>query len=157
MQEAFARVAVEWAGFVASDELPARTARRRWIADVLVRVARRLRDKAYRDRGHAPYGLERAADVVGTPSHEGPVAARELLRGLEAATTAERWRMWVAHEVDAVAVPEIARQEGRAVATVYNQLRLARRDLAAALERDTATAAGPLVPRGGWGSRKRRG
>ncbi len=156
VQEAFTRVAVEWGAFVAPDELPARTARRRWIADLVVQSARRIRSKAERTRARVPYRLEQAANVVGTASHEGPIAARELLRALEGATTAERWRMWLAHEVDEVEVAEIARQEGRQVATVYNQLRLARRDLAAALGRELATGSGPLVPRGGSGRRKPR-
>jgi len=147
VQEAFTRAAIEWAAFVPSAELPAQTARRRWLADLLVQLARRLRGKADRARARAPYGLDRAAHVIGAQSHEGPIAAREQLRRLQGATTPERWRTWVSHEVDQVAVSEIARQEGCAAATVYNHLRLARRDLAAALGREAATAAGPLVPR----------
>lgn len=156
VQEAFTRAAIEWATFTAPDELPAHTARRRWLADLLVQAARRLRGKADRLRARAPYGLERAANVIGAESHEGPIAAREQLRRLRVATTPERWRMWVSHEVDNTSVAEIARQEGRPVATVYNHLRLARRDLATALGREAATATGPLVPRAPQGGRKPR-
>jgi len=149
VQEAFTCAAIEWESFVAPDDLPAQTARRRWLAQLLVKVARRLRDKAQRTRARAraPYGLERAAAVIGAASHEDPIAARELLRSLGSATSPERWRMWVSREVDDIPVPEIARQEGRPVATVYNCLRLARRDLARALRREAAVAAGPLVRR----------
>lgn len=59
-----------------------------------------------------------------------------------------RWRIWVSHEVDGVSVAEIARRDGLSIATVYNHLRLARRDLAAALGREAATGTGPLVRRG---------
>jgi RNA polymerase sigma-70 factor (ECF subfamily) len=147
VQEAFTVAAIQWSAFVAPADLPARTARRRWIAHVLLRIARRFRGKASRARARESHDLERAANVIGAASHEGPVSARELLRELEGTTTAERWRVWVSYEVDQVAVAEIARQEGRPVATIYTRLRRARQDLAAALAREAAIAAGPLVPR----------
>ena len=156
VQETFLLIASEWSAFVPPPDLPAQTARLRWVTGLLFRMARRFRDRAHRARARAPYRLEQATDVIGAPSHEGPISARELLRGLEAATTPERWRVWVAHEVDGVPVPELARQEARSEPAIYNTLRLARRDLAAALGRDAATGSGPLVPRIAWRTRTPR-
>jgi DNA-directed RNA polymerase specialized sigma24 family protein len=147
VQEAFTVAAIQWSAFVARADVPARTARRRWLAEVLFRIAYSFRGKANRARTRESRGFEGAENVTGATSHEGPISARELLRALEGATTAERWRVWVAYEIDEVAVPEIARQEGRTVPTIYTLLRLARKSFAAALAREAAIAAGPIVVR----------
>jgi DNA-directed RNA polymerase specialized sigma24 family protein len=62
----------------------------------------------------------------------------------------------LSYEVDQVAVTEIARQEGRPVATIYTRLRRARQDLATALSREAAIAAGPLVRRNTGTAKKPR-
>ena len=56
------------------------------------------------------------------------------MRTFPGATSPERWRTWLAFEVDGVPVAEIARQEGAPQATIYNRVRLAREDLAAMLD-----------------------
>ena len=67
---------------------------------------------------------------------------------IQRTTSADRWRAWIAHEVDGVSVAEIARQEGRPRATIYNLLRLARQDFAAAMARDAVGERSPVQRRG---------
>ena len=58
------------------------------------------------------------------------------MRALEGETTPERWRAWVAWYVDGRRVGDIAAEEGVRAATIYNRLRPAREDFAAALRRE---------------------
>ncbi len=81
-------------------------------------------------------------------SPEAHVSARETLRRLQRSTSPDRWRAWIAHEVDGVPVAEIARQEGRPRATIYNLLRLARQDFAAAMAREAVAERAPGPRRG---------
>ena len=83
----------------------------------------------------------------GTTSPEVRVSARETRSSLQRTTSPDRWRAWIAHEVDGVSVAEIARQEGRPRATIYNLLRLARQDFAAAMARDAVADRGPAPRR----------
>ena len=147
VQEAFSRAATEWAAFVPPPEVPARSARRRWITGHLLRAARRVQSAGGRVRAREV--PDDAIDEAHTAeSHEGAVSAREVLRTLEQTTSPERWRAWIAHEVDGVPIGEIARQEGRTRATIYNLLRLAREDFAAALDRRAAAEHASIRPRG---------
>lgn len=73
------------------------------------------------------------------PSCEAAVAARELLRLLEASTTPERWRTVVALAGGASAA-ELEELEGTPAGTTHSRVRLARRDMAAALAREAARA-----------------
>jgi DNA-directed RNA polymerase specialized sigma24 family protein len=140
VQQTFTEAAARWHSFGDVPDMPEHTARRRWIYVVLVRNARGLR----RTRARA---MERAAgeaaDELAVDSAESATSAREILAHLQQSTTPERWRAWLMHEVDAVPVAEIARQEGRPVATVHNRLRLAREDFTAAFAREAAALKGP--------------
>ena len=62
---------------------------------------------------------------------------REMLAFLRGSTTPERWRVLRSYAVG-VPVIEIARRERLPVPTVYNWIRLARRDLRAAIAREDA-------------------
>ena len=94
--QVLARVSAEWSSFEAPRALPARTARRRWIAELLVQRAasRRRADFLSPPRETA----DQDSDLSPTPEPLAP--AREMLRWLEQATTPERWRLWLAREVD---------------------------------------------------------
>jgi DNA-directed RNA polymerase specialized sigma24 family protein len=137
VQETFVLAARHWHSFGAVPELADRTARRRWLSVVLFRAAGRLQHARARalDRP-SELGLEEPSTVE---SHEGKVQARELFGQLQQSTTPERWRAWLMHEVDGVSIEEIARQEGRPFATIYDRLRRARADFDAALVRDAAS------------------
>ena len=137
VQEAFTVAAQQWHSFGAVPELPERTARRRWLSVVLLRTAGRLQEARARALDlPGELGLEAPSTVE---SHEAKVQARELFGQLQQSTTPERWRAWMLHEVDGVSIEEIARQEGRPFASIYNRLRLARLDFDAALARHAAS------------------
>lgn len=77
---------------------------------------------------------------------EGPALARDLLRELQDSTTPERWRVLVMH-AQGMTHEEIATVEHAPPATIHTRLRLARRDLQAAIVRERARETGPTVPR----------
>ena len=147
VQEAFERIVVDWASFSPTPEVPERSDRRRWIAGHLLNAGRRVREARRRIQSRElPAGGSGHGFLATSP--EARVSAREVLRSLQCTTSPDRWRAWIAHEVDGVPVAEIARQEGRPRATIYNLLRLARQDFAAAIARDAATDRGPVPRRG---------
>lgn len=130
--EVFAQLAAEWSRFQPPDELPARTARRRWMASSLLRRA--AEDRAAR-RGAPPGVVPPAAGPAREVAAGAPQpgsTGRDLLRWLERATTPARWRVWLARVVDDLPASEIARQEGCSFARVRRRLDLAQRDLMAA-------------------------
>lgn len=81
------------------------------------------------------------------PSHECRVTARAILRKLPHSTTPQRWRVWAGHKVYGVSVQDLAIIEACPVSTIYNLLRLARKDFVSALRREAAQAVGPVVNR----------
>ncbi len=68
-------------------------------------------------------------------------AAEVAIADLRAATSPDLWRAFYAHVVEGLPVGTIARLESVSRATIYNRLRLARRDLRAAIERKRAQRA----------------
>lgn len=134
---------------------PEEVRRRQWLAGLLFRAAVQHRRRMRREsRALRPRGTEGVLPTA-TPSDEGPAAARLTLRSLQGETTPERWRAWVARYVDERPVIEIARSEGVPAATIYNRLRLAREDFAAALRREEARTAMPVRRAPGGRSRGR--
>ena len=101
----------------------------------MVRVSREYRRAARRAEVSESHEDDNRQHIVVVPSHEGPISARDTLRALEQCTTPERWRAWLLFAVDGVSAREIARQEGRPLATIHNLLRLAKRDFTAAVRR----------------------
>ena len=140
VQQTFTEAAARWHTFGDVPDMPERIARGRWIYVVLVRNARQL--QRARARAIEPATGELAEEPA-VESAESAASARQLLAQLQQCTTPERWRVWLMHEVDEVPVPEIARQERRPQATIYNRLRLARQDFAAAFAREAAALKGP--------------
>ena len=147
MQLAFLVAVDRWSLFALPPGLPERQVRRGWVGTILWRVSSEMRARRDRTRPLASSDIEGVnADVVSV-SHESQVLSRDLLRALEHATTSERWRLWISYHLENVPVAELARRKGCPAATIYNQLRLARLDLGAALRREAAAADGPLVSR----------
>jgi DNA-directed RNA polymerase specialized sigma24 family protein len=60
---------------------------------------------------------------------------------LAAGTTAERWRVFVAYEIEGVPMGVIAKREIVPLGTAHNRLRLARRDVMAVVQRHRAKLA----------------
>ena len=147
-QEALLRAARDLDTFLAPLDVPRETALRRWIVGILAHVLSEARDKAKRlpvpmsQLQHAP---RYASSPDAHARTEARAELRHLMRTFPGATSPERWRTWLAFEVDGVPVAEIARQEGAPEATIYNRVRLARRDLAAMLARQDATVRGTLA------------
>lgn len=94
-----------------------------------------------RAKGRAPHKDDELVDGA-IDSHESSVVSGDLLRSLQHATTPERWRVSFAYASQGLSVEEIARREQRPAGTIYNLLRLARLDFAAALRREAAAARG---------------
>jgi hypothetical protein len=139
--EAFAQVKNEWATFQPPEDLPPGTARRRWIAQILFCCAaeyRRAKRRTRREGRQQEEGSD--ADGVAAEPQERMLTVRSLLRRYERASTVERWRVWLAREIDGATTYEIARQEGRTRARVDRLLELARRDFAIAVSREEAAA-----------------
>lgn len=135
---AFARVAARWATFAAPDEVPPEIARRRWIAHVLFLAAAEVRASRHPVSPRRARAADPGSEGVAAGSGEGLLTAPELRRQLRLSTAAVRWRVWIAYEVDATPVAEIARQERRPPAKVRRLLEHARTDLAVALDRQAA-------------------
>ena len=137
VQDAFVRLLRDWASFVHDPTLPEGTARLRWIALYLFRASHRIRESRQRTERRELVPEDEPIAIDPAPRADQALSARQLLPFLQHSTSAERWRAWLAHEVDGVPVREIARQERRPAATIYNLLRCARLDFKAALRRAT--------------------
>lgn len=148
VHDAFVRAARDLGYFLAPLDVPRETALRRWIVGILANVVlehqRRARRASKRSSGVAPDDLDAERGDHGA-AVEARADLRRILQAFPAETSPERWRAWLASEVDGVPVAEIARQEGSPESTIYNRLRLAREDLAAMLSRHEATARGKLA------------
>lgn len=145
-QRAILVAARRWASFEASEEVPPNVARRRWIWQILIFVALDHRREKKFDRHVGDVEAAESIDAS-APSPEGPTEARSVLRALRAATTAERWRVWLAHHVDGMSISQVARAEGIPPGTVQTRLQAARADLLGAIQREDAAARGPAVDR----------
>ena len=144
-QSAFTSALSSWGSFRFDPQLPLLEQRRCWFAAIVWRCASRLRYR--RDRTQLAEQRLRSESPTSSPSHECRVAARAILQKLPYSTTPERWRVWAACKVHGVPVEDIAIIEGRPLGTIYNLLRLARKDFVSALRREAAAASGPVVNR----------
>ena len=144
--EAFAQAAAQWSTFEPPEELPARIARRRWIAGLLFRLVAEHRRASRPAREPERRSRARATEEAAAGQDERMLIARSLLRRFKRGTTVVRWRIWLAREVDGVVPSEIACQEGRSVSRVRSLLERARRDLEVSLLREEA-GSHPALPR----------
>ena len=147
LQETFLTASAKWAFFVPPPDVPPMVARRSWVGGILWNLTHRRLLRVLRERKVVlPHKDDELVDGA-IDSHESSVLSHDVLRSLQHATTPERWRVSVAYASEGLSVEEIARREQRPAGTIYNLLRLARLDFAAALRREAAAARGPLVPR----------
>lgn len=138
----------KWSSFDAPLEGSQRSARRSWVLAIAWRTAGSYHRNALR----GPVLLENPDDTSLDPGdHDTPDTERQIdlrrmgviLTELECATTTARWSIFVAYEIEGLDLPQIAKREGLPSGTVSNRLRLARRDLRAALVRRGIR--GPIV------------
>ena len=102
-----------------------------WLRVVARRTARRWH------LDHPRPEVMREDEEPMVPGAEPRYLARELLRVLRASTTPERFRAVMAY-AKGIAASDVARREGVPVATIYDRIRRARADFAAALAREDA-------------------
>lgn len=147
VQIAFTAALCSWSSFVPSPDSGEKEQRRLWLGRLVWSAASKVRSQ--RDRAHLVANTEilRNLSLASSPSPEEQLLARSVLASLQQATTPKRWRAWVACKVEQVPAREVARREGRPVATIYNLVRLAQEDFRAALLREAAAIAGPLISR----------
>lgn len=106
----------------------------RWAFRSWLRTVARRQANVYRQRA-ALAALLPKEEPHEAPSPEDRYLAREMLRVLAASTTPERWKTMRSYAAG-ISVHEIAKRDGIRAASVYNRLRLAREDFAAALARE---------------------
>lgn len=101
-------------------------------------------------RAHATRLLDVRApeDFHDVPDEREDDLAGLTLDDLRGMTQPEYWRVFVAYAVEGRAVKDIAAAERIPAGTVYNRLRLARRDLAAALTRQRLRNGRHSLPKG---------
>lgn len=125
----FDRVKQQWAAFEPPVDVPACTARRRWIASALLHLAAEHR----RATGGAQPAKQTASpapmSVIALEPRE-ILSVAGLLRRFKRGSAVARWRVWLAWEVDGATIPEIALQEGLGRQTVRRLLERAQRDIA---------------------------
>lgn len=97
---------------------------------------------AHIERARFPDVAPSAEDVALDLEAKAERATEVAIEDLRAATTPDAWRAFYAYVVEGLPALAIARLEGIPRATVYTRLRIARRDLRAAVERKRAQRAG---------------
>lgn len=117
--------------------------RRAFVATVTLRFAwayhqreqRRAAQRAHIEQAEIPDVVPSPEDIVLDREADAERAGDVVLAELRAATSPDFWRAFYAHDVEGVPASTIAKLEGLPVATVYNRLRRARRDLREAITR----------------------
>ncbi len=111
---------------------------RPWLFGIAFRVASDFRKRAFHRREVSEENLEQLGAEDDRASPVDHVAAREarelVLRALDSMPI-ERRAVFVMHELDGHAAPEIAEAMAIPLNTAYSRLRLARQDFAAAIKR----------------------
>ena len=108
---------------------------RPWLFGIAYRVASDFRQRAYQhrevsdDEADAPDDRPAADEAVATRQ------ARELVRRALEFIPIERRGVFVMHDIDGIAIPEIAESLELPLNTAYSRLRLARRDFGEAVAR----------------------
>jgi DNA-directed RNA polymerase specialized sigma24 family protein len=93
---------------------------------------------AWRAEQRAEKARPPSSDVDPFGAFEARAALRYVLRAFPGATSPERFRVWLACDVDGMTLAEMARQEGAPEGTISTRLRLARQDLEAMIARERA-------------------
>jgi len=106
-----------------------------WLFGIAVRVAIAYRRRARHQRDLLQPGPELVDERPPADEQVGERQARQLvLRALES-VDADRRPIFIMHDLDGYAMPEIVETLGIPLNTGYSRLRLARQDFAAAVER----------------------
>jgi DNA-directed RNA polymerase specialized sigma24 family protein len=147
----YEQVTAQWETFKPAPELFALTARRRWISNLLLHRAAEY-GRAVFQQGPRELDAAIRSAAASTPPPEELLPVREMLGWLEDWTTAERWRVWLACEIDGMPIAEIGRQEGCSPVRVQRVLERARTDLQTAFSQEVSLRRSAFAPR----ARRRR-
>ena len=115
---------------------------RPWLFGIAFRVVAHVRRREQADPERSPAGVEELASTGAGPE-ESLAASQDrqrVARALEALDL-DRRAVFVMHELDGQAVPEIARTLAIPLNTAYSRLRLARRDFVDAVKRTRSAGA----------------
>jgi RNA polymerase sigma-70 factor (ECF subfamily) len=108
---------------------------RPWLFGIAYRVASDLRNRASTQREV----LDDEADVVDPAQspheHAEAAQARKLVARALESIPIERRGVFVMHDIDGTAIPEVAETFGIPLNTAYSRLRLARRDFESAVQK----------------------
>ncbi len=106
-----------------------------WLFGIAVRVALGYKRRARRHREVLGRPIEAVDEAPGADERLDEEKARRLVVRALAEVAAERRPVFILHEIDGCAMPEVARALGIPLNTGYSRLRLARAEFAAAVER----------------------
>ncbi len=127
--DVFITVWKKWSDYDSSRPL------RAWLSGISLRFASDFRDRAWQRREEAHPEPDTTDE---TPTPEGHVqrlqATQLVLRAMEAIPL-DRRAVFVMHELDGLAIPDVAVALRVPLNTAYSRLRLARRDFRGAVER----------------------
>lgn len=108
---------------------------RPWLFGIAMRVLADFR-RVLRNQCEIPAEVDDAVDAGPSPdAHLAESEARAMLMKALAGLDLDRRAVFVMHELDEVAAPEIAAALGVPLNTIYSRLRLARADVAASIRR----------------------
>ena len=108
---------------------------RPWLFGIAYRVASDFRQRAYQHREVPDEDADSADDRPGPDEAVAQRQARELVRRALEHIPIERRGVFVMHDIDGIAAPEIAVALEIPLNTAYSRLRLARRDFGEAVAR----------------------
>jgi RNA polymerase sigma-70 factor, ECF subfamily len=108
---------------------------RPWLFGIAIRVLADFR-RAFRNQREIPCEVGEMADPAPHPDrHLEQSEARAMLMKALSRLDLDRRAVFVMHDIDEIAAPEIATGLGVPLNTVYSRLRLARADVAASIRR----------------------
>jgi RNA polymerase sigma-70 factor (ECF subfamily) len=106
---------------------------RPWLFGIAYRVASDHRSRAYQQREVHDDDVDAADTAHGPHEHAEQAQARSLIARALEQIPLERRGVFVMHDIDGTAIPEVAETFGIPLNTAYSRLRLARRDFEAAV------------------------
>ncbi len=116
---------------------------RPWLFGISFRVASDHRRRAYHHRERGDVDIEPVDPAVPADEQLAAEQSRRLLMAALDALDLDRRAVVVLHEIDGIAMPEVATTLGIPLNTAYSRLRLAREQLQAAVRRLRASNGAP--------------
>lgn len=106
-----------------------------WLFGIAYRVASDFRQRAYQHREVSDEDADSADEGMAPDEAVAQKQARALVRKALEGIPIERRGVFVMHDIDGIAIPEVAASLEIPLNTAYSRLRLARKDFAEAVAR----------------------